>query len=167
MDQDTIVKYGEDILRSRAADIKEFDDEIRELIPRMYEIMVEARGLGLAGPQIGIPKRIFVYDVGEGRHALINPEMVSGSGEEWGIEGCLSIPGLQGEVPRAERVTVAGINEEGKKVKIKAEGLLARVFQHEMDHLDGTMFIDRADPETLETVPLNEEIEHEGAEEQT
>lgn len=159
MEQDTIVTYGSDILRGRAAEIEEFDDEIKELIPRMYEIMAEAHGLGLAGPQVGVGKRIFVYDVGEGKHALINPKIVSGSGEEWAIEGCLSIPGLQGEVPRAEHVTVSGIDEEGKKVKIKADGLLARVFQHEMDHLDGTMFIDRADPDTLETVPLREDGE--------
>lgn len=156
MEAGKIVTYGNDVLRKRAEEIGELDEEIRQLIPRMYETMVECRGLGLAGPQIGVSKRIFVYDVGEGPHALINPSVVSSSGEEWAIEGCLSIPGLQGEVPRWERVTVTGIDENGERVKIKAEGLLARVFQHEMDHLDGTMFIDRADPETLETVPLVE-----------
>ena len=157
-----IVTYGNDVLRNRAEEFDEVDDSVRELIQRMYEIMAEANGLGLAGPQIGVPKRIFTYDVGEGPHALINPEIVKRSGEETGIEGCLSIPGLQGEVPRSERVVVTGIDENGNKVRIRAQGILARVFQHEIDHLDGTLFIDRADPETLETVPVGEEQGTEG-----
>lgn len=157
MQSSEIVTYGNEILRKRAEEIDKFDDEVRELIQHMYQVMTENRGLGLAGPQIGIPKRIFVYDIGEGPHALINPKIVKMRGEEIGVEGCLSIPGLQGEVPRAEQVVVTGINEDGKRVRIKAQGLLARVFQHEIDHLDGTMFIDRADPDTLETVPVNEQ----------
>ncbi len=156
---DTIVTYGNDVLRAPAEEIGEFNDEIEDLIERMYEIMADSRGLGLAGPQIGLAKRIFVYDVGEGQHAMINPEIVSSSGEEPGFEGCLSIPGLHGEVPRATNVTIMGINEEGKKVKIEATDLLARVFQHEMDHLDGMLFIDRADPETIETIPVEAEQE--------
>ena len=147
-----IITYGNSVLRSPAENVEEFNDEIKALIERMYVVMAEVRGLGLAAPQMGVPKRIFVYDVGEGPHALVNAKIVSSKGEEVSIEGCLSIPGLQGEVPRAEKVVVAGIDENGKKVKIKAEGLLARVLQHEMDHLDGTLFVDRADPETLETV---------------
>lgn len=161
MESTGIVTYGNDILRARAGEIEKFDQEVKSLIERMYQVMAEARGLGLAGPQVGVSKRIFVYDVGEGPHALINPVMVGSSGEEIASEGCLSIPGLQGDVPRAERVTVTGIDETGSKVKIRAEGLLARVFQHEMDHLDGTMFVDKADPETLETVSLKEDEEEE------
>ena len=157
MEISEIVRYGNPVLRKRADEIKEFDDEIRALIQRMYVIMAEARGLGLAGPHIGISKRIFTYDIGEGPHALVNPRVVRTGGEEIAVEGCLSIPGLQGEVPRAERITVAGLDENGDKVKIKAEGMLARVFQHELDHLDGTVFVDRADPDTLETVPLEEQ----------
>lgn len=159
MESGSIVTYGNEVLRERAAEIEQFDDEVRELIFRMYEIMAESHGLGLAGPQIGVSKRIFVYDVGEGPHAFINPVIISSSGEESGLEGCLSIPGLQGEVPRATKVTIRGIDENGEQVKIVAEGLLARVFQHEMDHLDGTMFIDRADPDTLETVPVEDDEE--------
>ncbi|MHB9037280.1 MAG: peptide deformylase [Armatimonadota bacterium] len=159
MEASKIVTYGNEILRKRADEVAEFNDEIRNLIELMYEALVESRGLGVAGPQVGVSKRIFVYDVGEGQHALINPVLLSSRGEEWGFEGCLSVPGLQGEVPRAEHVVVTGIDEEGKKVKIKANGLLARVFQHEMDHLDGTIFIDRADPDTLETVPLHDDEE--------
>jgi peptide deformylase len=160
MDHSEIVTYGESVLRSRAEEVAEFNSDVRELIQRMYRVMEESRGLGLAAPQIGVAKRVFVYDVGEGKHALVNPRMLKASGEEIGIEGCLSIPGLQGEVPRSERVVVSGIDENGNKVKIKAQGLLARVFQHEMDHLDGTMFIDRADPDTLETVSVNDEDEY-------
>ncbi|MFQ3548622.1 MAG: peptide deformylase [Armatimonadota bacterium] len=156
MFRDDIVIYGEDVLRQKADEITDFNDEIKELINHMYEVMVENRGLGLAGPQIGISKRIFVYDIGEGPHAMINPKIVKRSGKECGIEGCLSIPGLQGEVTRADRVTVKGLDENGEEIVIKAEGLLARVFQHEMDHLDGKLFIDRADPDTLETVSQND-----------
>ena len=156
---DTIVTYGNEVLRAHAKEIEEFNDEIEDLIERMYEIMVDSRGLGLAGPQIGLAKRIFVYDVGEGQRAMINPKIVSSDGEELGIEGCLSIPGLQGKVSRATNVTIRGINEEGKKVKIEATDLLARIFQHEMDHLDGMLFTDRADPETLETIPVEAEPE--------
>ena len=157
METSEIIRYGDPVLRRKAEVVKDFDDEIRALIQRMYVVMAEVRGLGLAGPQIGVSKRIFTYDVGEGPHALINPKVLRTSGEEVNVEGCLSIPGLQGDVARAERVTVAGIDENGEKVKIRAEGMLARVFQHELDHLDGTMFVDRADPDTLETVPLDEQ----------
>lgn len=159
MPTNEIVTYGNEVLRKRAEECAEFNDEVRELITRMYGIMVEGNGVGLAGPQIGVSKRIFTYDVGDGPHALINPEFVQKSGEDIAIEGCLSIPGLQGEVARAERVVVTGIDENGNRVKIKAQGLLARVFQHEMDHLDGMMFVDRADPDTLETVSLVDEDE--------
>lgn len=159
MENEGIVRYGSTVLRERAEDVKEFDAEIRALIMRMYEVMAEARGLGLAAPQIGVSKRVFTYDIGEGPHALINPKIVKSGGEQVGPEGCLSIPGLQGDVSRADRVTITGIDENGDTVKLKAEGLLARVFQHETDHLDGTMFVDRADPDTLETVPLDAEAE--------
>ena len=159
--QNDVVTYGNDVLRARAQEVAEFNAEIKDLIEKMYPIMVESNGVGLAAPQIGVSKRLFVYDVGEGQHALVNPVIVSASGEDWAIEGCLSIPGLQGEVPRAERVTVTGLDENGNKIKIKADGLLARCFQHEIDHLDGTMFVDRADPETLETVPRDSDEEDE------
>jgi len=159
MNDAKIVTYGKDVLRKTAEEVAGIDDEIENLIEEMYRVMEEGHGVGLAAPQVGVSKRLLVYDVGEGKHALINPRILKRSGEEYAIAGWLSIPGLQGEVPRAAKVTVAGINEEGKKVKIKAEGLLARMFQHEIDHLDGKMFIDRADPDTLETIPVAEESE--------
>lgn len=156
-----IVTYGTDVLRQTAEEVAGIDDETRSLIETMYHTMAQNRGLGLAAPQIGVSKRVFVYDVGEGQHAVVNPRIVKRSGEEVSIEGCLSIPGLQGEVPRALRVTITGLDENGEKVKIKAEGLLARVFQHEIDHLDGMMFVDRAYPESLETVTVEDEADEE------
>jgi|YNPNPStandDraft_1061719.scaffolds.fasta_scaffold01623_9 peptide deformylase len=159
MAENEIISYGNEVLRRKAEEVAEFDDEVRNLLSHMYEVMAENKGLGLAAPQIGISKRIFVYDIGEGPHALINPEIVGSKGEISSVEGCLSIPGLQGEVPRAQRVIVTGLNEEGKRVKIKADGLMARVFQHEIDHLNGTMFVDRADPDTLEIISQSDEEE--------
>ena len=154
---ETVVMYGNEVLRKRAEEIEAFNDETRQLIEKMWRIMADAKGLGLAGNQIGLSKRIFVYDVSDGQHAMINPETISSSGEESAVEGCLSIPGLQGEVTRPTSITVSGINEEGKRVSIRATGLLARVFQHEMDHLEGTMFVDRADPDTLDMIPVDRE----------
>ncbi|OFX16194.1 MAG: peptide deformylase [Armatimonadetes bacterium RBG_16_58_9] len=156
---ETAVMYGNEVLRKRADEIEGFNNETRQLIEKMWRIMADANGLGLAGPQIGLSNRVFVYDVGDGQHAMINPEMISSSGEESAVEGCLSIPGLQGEVTRSASITITGIDEEGKRVSIEATGLLARVFQHEIDHLDGTMFVDRADPDTLKTIPLDREDE--------
>lgn len=152
MGEREIVKYGQDVLRTRAEEVTDFDDTIRSLIEEMYRVMEENRGLGLAAPQIGVAKRVFVYDSEDGPHALVNPRLISGRGEQASIEGCLSIPGLQGEVKRYETVTVEGLNEKGKKVRIRATGLLARVFQHEMDHLDGTLFVDKADPDTIQLI---------------
>jgi len=152
MSVEEIVRYGDKVLSERTREVPEVNEEIRELIAHMYEVLKEAQGLGLAANQIGKPLRLFVYDVGEGPHALINPKIVRRSGSHMEIEGCLSIPGLQGEVERADVVVVDGLDEEGSKVRIRAEGLLARVFQHEIDHLDGTLFIDRADEDTLHWV---------------
>ena len=158
MSENLVVRYGDPVLRQRAEDV-EFTDEIKGLIERMYVVMAEANGLGLAAPQVGVSKRVFTYDIGDGPHAIVNGQITRRSGEETSVEGCLSIPGLQGDVARAERVTLTGLDENGKQVTIKAEGLLARVFQHETDHLDGKLFIDRADPDTLETVSSRDDEE--------
>ena len=158
MSENLVVRYGDPVLRQRTEDV-EFTDEIKRLIGRMYVVMAEANGLGLAAPQIGISKRVFTDDMGDGPHAIVNGQITRRSGEETSVEGCLSIPGLQGDVARAERVTLTGLDENGKQVTIKAEGLLARVFQHETDHLDGKLFIDRADPDTLETVSSRDDEE--------
>ena len=154
-----IVRYGNKVLSEQTTEVPQLTDEIRELIPKMYEIMHEANGVGLAANQLGLPLRMFVYDVGEGPHALINPKIMKKSGKQTGVEGCLSIPGLQGDVDRANMVIVTGLDETGQKVRLTGEGLLARVFQHEIDHLEGTLFIDRADPHTLEWIMHTHEEE--------
>lgn len=152
MNASDIVKYGNSVLKTPTELVDEVNDELKKLIQEMYDIMVEAKGVGLAANQIGIPKRFFVYDAGEGHHALINPKVIRKSGEQVGVEGCLSIPNLQGDVARADFIEVEGLDENGEPVRIQAEGWQARIFQHEIDHLDGYLFIDRADPDTLELV---------------
>lgn len=164
MGVEEIVRYGNKVLLEETKEVSEIDDDIRKLIAHMYEVMVESNGVGLAANQIGIPLKLFVYDVGDGPHAMINPRIVKKSGSQIGTEGCLSIPGLQGEVDRANVVVIEGLDENGNEVTIKGEGLLARVFQHETDHLEGKLFIDRADPDTLEWV-MHEPVEVEGEEE--
>lgn len=144
-----IVTYPREVLRQQAKSVSKIDAATRALVEDMVATMRESNGLGLAANQIGVLQKVFVYNDGTSVGALINPKIVSGKGEQIGIEGCLSVPGLQGEVRRANEVVVRGTDLKGKSVKIKAEGLLARIFQHEIDHLNGTLFIDRADPETL------------------
>ncbi|MBI3947914.1 MAG: peptide deformylase, partial [Armatimonadetes bacterium] len=114
-------------------------------------------GVGLAAPQIGASLRVIVWDVGEGVGALINPKITRRSGSQIGPEGCLSIPGLQGEVARPDRVTVRGLDRSGNEVRITGEGLLARCLCHEVDHLDGVLFVDRAHESTLRWVASTEE----------
>lgn len=161
MGAEEIVRYGNKVLVEPTKEVPELNDEVRELIERMYGIMHEGNGVGLAANQMGVPLRIFVYNVGDGDHALVNPKIVKKSGKQTGEEGCLSIPGLQGEVQRANVVTITGIDETGEKVKLTGEGLLARVFQHETDHLDGVLFIDRADSKSLHWVMHGHDDEEE------
>lgn len=144
-----IAKYGEPVLRVRCKSVERVTDETRRLIEDMIATMHAAPGVGLAAPQVRVPERLFVYDVGDGPGAIINPEIVRQEGEELGVEGCLSIPRLQGEVARAEKIMVRGLDRHGKKVRLEVGDFLARVFQHEIDHLDGVLFIDRADPASL------------------
>lgn len=139
-----IVTYGDPILRSKAKTVTKFGQRIDRLIQNMADTMYAANGIGLAAPQIGVLKRAIVIDVGTGLIALINPTIIGSKGELTDIEGCLSIPGLQGEVPRAEQVTVEGLDTTGKEITITADGLMSRALQHEIDHLDGILFVDRA-----------------------
>ncbi|MBI2844532.1 MAG: peptide deformylase [Armatimonadetes bacterium] len=161
MGVDEIVRYGKKILTEPTGEVPELNEEIRSLIEHMYEVMDQANGVGLAANQIGVPLRLFVYDIGEGPRAMINPKIVKKSGSQVGTEGCLSIPGLHGDVERANTATVEGLDENGNKVKISGEGLLARVFQHEIDHLNGVLFIDRADVATLHWAIGEQENEEE------
>src|SRR4029453_7593762 len=137
-----IVKHPDPILRKRAKPLTQVTDATRRLIDDMIETMRAAPGLGLAAPQVNQGLRLFVYALEEGADVIVNPEIVDRAGEEVGIEGCLSIPRLEGEEPRARMVEVTGLNRHGKRIRIRAEDLLARVFQHEIDHLDGILFTD-------------------------
>jgi peptide deformylase len=137
---------GAPVLRQRAAEVIEIDDELRTLIADMYDTMYAAEGIGLAGPQVGVSRRVLVVDLNDPEHprfALVNPTVVELAGEkEKGEEGCLSIPGVSSQVERRTRVVVDGVDENGHPVRIEADGLLARCLQHEIDHLDGVLFID-------------------------
>lgn len=140
--------YGDPVLREMCRPVDAVDDEVRELIADLMETMYDADGIGLAAPQVGVPLRVFVYDVREDSTpgALINPEIVSREGKVKDEEGCLSIPGLAELVERSERILVRGLDATGDPVEIEAEGLLSRCLQHENDHLDGVLFIDHLSP---------------------
>lgn len=146
-----ITKLGEEILRQVAEPFKleEINDELRTFIDEMFETMIEANGVGLAGPQAGISKRIFVVIADdEVRRVFINPQIILTSSELCDYEeGCLSIPGVYENIRRPAKVTVQAFNEKGKSFTLEADGLLARIIQHENDHLDGYVFIDRGDPD--------------------
>jgi len=144
-----IKKYPERVLREKASPVTKIDGEIQRLIDDMVETMYAAPGIGLAAPQVGISKRIIIIDVSmkEGEKTplivLINPEIVEGEGEIESEEGCLSLPGYITTVKRSERVIVRGLNRDGRPIEIEGEGLLSRALQHECDHLDGVLLIDR------------------------
>jgi len=163
---DPIVKYDEaqgvHLLRQRSKPVLSVSEDVVELVAHMERIMRAANGVGLAAPQLGILQRIFVYDTGDGFQAVVNPKILGRKGEQVGVEGCLSIPGLQGDVVRANEVVVKGTDQFGKPVRIRSEGLTARVIQHENDHLDGILFIDR-NPTDLHWVTAEEEDEEEAA----
>ena len=136
-------ELGKEALRSHAKEVTEVTPRIRELIDDMFDTMYEANGVGLAAPQVGIRKRIVVVDVtGEDPVALINPVILEKDGEQTGYEGCLSVPGKTGIVTRANHVIVEAYNENREKFTIEAEELMARALQHEIDHLDGVMYVD-------------------------
>ncbi|NLT94996.1 MAG: peptide deformylase [Clostridia bacterium] len=139
-----IIKKEDPILREKSKVVNKITPNIIKLINNMAETMYDANGVGLAAPQVGVSKRVIVIDVGQGLIALINPEIIKVSGEQTDAEGCLSFPGLVGEVTRAAKVKVKGLTPEGKEVVLEGEGLLARAFQHEIDHLDGILFVDKA-----------------------
>ena len=140
-----IVTYPNPVLRRKAETIEEIDDEIRNLIDDMAEAMYQDDGVGLAATQVGISKRLIVIDAGEGFSVLINPELVEKSKEEESMEeGCLSLPEIRLPIKRANRIVVKGLNEKGEPVQYEKEGLMARVYLHEIDHLNGVLIIDHA-----------------------
>ncbi len=145
-----ILLLGEKILREPGVEVEAFDDELRALVADLLETMYYAEGIGLAAPQIGVSLRVCVLDLRDeddpeaGRWVFVNPVVVESSDEkEKAPEGCLSIPEMEDVVTRAARVTIRGFDAEGEAIEVEAEGLLARALQHEIDHLDGILFIDR------------------------
>jgi len=138
-----IVTYPEEVLRNKAEPIVEIDQEIRDLADKMTEVMFRAEGVGLAAPQVGVGKRLIVVNLDDEFHILINPELVERSDEEeTSEEGCLSVPGPEAPVSRSRKIVVRGKDLEGNEVELSREGLAARVFQHEIDHVNGKLFID-------------------------
>jgi len=138
-----IRKFGDDILRKKCREVDKIDDRLLTLIEDMKETMYEAEGVGLAAPQVGILKKLFIIDIGEGPLVFINAEIVETSGSQIDEEGCLSLPGETKEVMRPNYVRARALNEKGEEFEIEGEELLARAILHEYDHLNGTLFIDR------------------------
>lgn len=141
-----IVKDPDPVLREKSKPVTKITPNIHKLLDDMADTMYDAEGVGLAAPQIGILKRVIVIDVGDehGLIEMINPELIHKEGEQLGSEGCLSIPGLRGDVKRAMKVTVKGLDRNGNEIVITGTELLARAFQHEIDHLNGVLFTDLA-----------------------
>jgi len=133
---------GDPVLRQEAKSIDNIDGRIVQMVDDMVPAMYQAEGIGLAAPQVGIQKRLFVYDIGEGPQTLVNPEIVDSDGEWTFEEGCLSVPGLSFEIVRPKEVHLIGRDLNGNEVSIEADELLARLFQHELDHLDGVLLLD-------------------------
>ncbi len=157
-----IIRFPNPILRKKSKAVKRITPEIIRLINDMIEVMQAAPGIGLAAPQIGKSVRVIVTDIGEGPRAFINPKIIEKSGSQIFTEGCLSLPGIEAPVERASYVIVTGLARSGKSLKIEAEGLLATVFQHEIDHLDGHVFIDRVkDPSLIKHVAFEKERKEE------
>jgi len=135
--------FGDPVLKAVAEPITNIDERLVRLTDEMFKVMYEAPGIGLAAPQIGVQRQVFVYDIDEERKVILNPQIVESSGEWVYDEGCLSIPGLYVEMVRPKRVLVRGINLDGNQVEFEADELLARLFQHEIDHLNGVLMFDR------------------------
>jgi len=153
-----ILKFPNPLLRKKSKPVKKVTREIVKLIDHMVETMHAAPGVGLAAPQVGELVRVIVAEVGGELIALVNPEIIEKSGSQTFTEGCLCLPGVEAPVERAKKVVVKGLNRYGEKVKIEAEDLLATVLQHEIDHLDGVLFIDRVkDPSLIRKVSVKKE----------
>lgn len=140
---------GDPVLRQPAEEVEEFEDDLRQLAEDMFETMYLAEGIGLAAPQVGASKRLFVMDIGDPEvepRAVVNPRLVEREGLVREDEGCLSVPGLFGAVDRAKRIVLEGEDLDGQPIRVEAEDLAARCIQHEIDHVDGVLFIDHLSP---------------------
>ncbi len=143
----TIRQYGDPVLKQATKDVEELDGTVAKLVDDMVETMYAAPGVGLAANQVGVQRRLFVYDIGDGPRAIINPRIVEASGEWTFEEGCLSVPGLSWQIVRPNQVHLVGLNLDGEEISIEADEYEGRVFQHEVDHLDGTLLLERLDEE--------------------
>ena len=152
----TIRELGDDVLRKQSKPVDKMTIRTKLLINDMLDTMYESMGVGLAAPQVGILKQIVVIDVGEGPVVLINPEIIETSGEQTGDEGCLSVPGKAGQVTRPNYVKVKALNEDMEEIFVEGEELMARALCHEIDHLNGVVYVDLVEGE-LYTVPDMEE----------
>ena len=154
-----IVKEGDDVLTKKCREVVKFDDRLAMILDDMTETLHLANGVGLAAPQVGILRRIVVVDVGEGPIELVNPVIIEQSGEQEGLEGCLSCPGEWGITKRPMNVTVKAFDRNGKEFTVSGEGLLAKAFCHELDHLEGVLYkqiaIRMVSPEELEEIEEN------------
>ena len=141
--------FGDPVLKQRAREIEDLTDDLVTLVNGMYDTMDFEDGIGLAAPQVGVRKRLFTFDLheGDGPGVVINPEIVESDGEVLSDEGCLSVPGYRFEVVRAERVTMRGLDLDGREIVMEGDDLLARMIQHEIDHLDGVLLLDRVEPD--------------------
>ncbi|MBE5959394.1 MAG: peptide deformylase [Lachnospiraceae bacterium] len=156
-----IRELGDPCLRKVCKEVKNVSLRTKILIEDMLDTMYEANGVGLAAPQVGILKRIVVIDVGEGPIVLINPEIVDRDGVQFDYEGCLSVPGKSGKVSRPEKVVCKALDEEMNEITIEGEGLLARAICHELDHLDGVVYVDRVEGELINNEDLIQEDDEE------
>ncbi len=147
MSRYSIRMYGDPVLRQRTADVEDIDGALKQLADDMVQTMYEAPGVGLAAPQVGVQKRMFVYDVGDGAGpvTIVNPRLSEARGEWTFDEGCLSVPGLSWPIVRPKEVHLTGLDLDGNEISIEADEYLARVFQHEVDHLDGVLLVQRLD----------------------
>ena len=143
----SIRMFGDPVLKQRAAEVTEIDGRLARLAEDMLTTMYDAPGLGLAAPQVGVQKRFFVYDIGEGPRTLINPVVKESRGEWVYDEGCLSVPGLSFDIVRPKEIHLVGVDLDGNDVSFEADELLARLFQHELDHLDGVLLLQHLEPD--------------------
>ncbi len=158
----TIREYGDDVLAKNCKEVKEITPRIRELVADMFETMYEANGVGLAAPQVGILKRIFVIDcTGEDPMVFINPEILETSGEQTGYEGCLSVPGKSGIVTRPNYVKAKAMDLDGNEFIVEGEELMARAILHENDHLNGHMYVEKVEGDLVDNEELMADAEEE------
>ena len=141
----TIIQLGDETLRKKSFEVTKIDEKVIQLLDDMKDTLYKAKGAGLAAVQVGMLKRIFVVDVEEGYFEFINPEIISTKGEQYGIEGCLSVKGKWGDVKRPKEVTIKALDRNGKSFTVKAKDFFAKAICHEYDHLNGIVYVDKAD----------------------